>query len=309
MKATSLVDDAGLGAAAPVSDRIELRPLRSQADYAACVRMQEEVWGDGYGELVPPIILQIAQKVGGVAAGAFDASGQMLGFVFGISGVERGRLVHWSHILAVQPGLRDSGLGRRLKEYQRDQLVPLGVERIYWTFDPLVARNAHLNLNRLGAEVVEYVVDMYGSTGSALHALGTDRLVVAWRIGEADNGGLGRPEVVGEPAEAPLVNLDSAGEPVSASAPLPTGPVVRIAVPSDLERILREAPELARRWQVTVQRSFLHYLGAGYRVSGFDRAGEAGRCYYLLAAPGDSPRDDAGSGPGKLGIPTLRQDV
>ncbi len=293
------MDSTGLGARAATADpatggTIELRPLVTESELAACVRMQQEIWGDDYGELVPPIILKIAQKVGGVATGAFDGAGRLLGFVFGITGVERGRLVHWSHILAVQPDLRDSGLGRRLKEYQRDQLLPLGVEVIYWTFDPLVAKNAHLNLNRLGAEVVEYVVDMYGRTGSALHALGTDRLVVAWRIAGGRAAGPGRSGAAAESAalQAPVANLDSAGIPLAPAASLPAEPVVRIAVPADLERTLRDAPELARRWQASVQRSFLHYLGAGYRVTGFDRAGATGRCYFLLSALAAAPVTD-----------------
>ena len=100
--------------------------------------------------------------------------------MFGITGVQEGQLVHWSHMLAVERAYRDHGLGRRLKECQRELLRELGVDTIYWTFDPLVARNAHLNLNRLGTTVREYVPDMYGDTGSPLHTFGTDRFVVAW---------------------------------------------------------------------------------------------------------------------------------
>lgn len=311
-----------------VPDPVELRPLSTESEFAACVRMQQEIWGDTYGELVPPIILQIVQKVGGVAVGAFGEDGGLLGFVFGITGVKNGRLVHWSHILAVQPELRNSGLGRRLKEYQRDMLLPLGVESIYWTFDPLVAKNAYLNLNRLGAEVVEYVVDMYGRTGSALHALGTDRLVVAWRIaGGAESPGpiatqaaaesVGRTTphtgshlftdtathlesaTTSQPAPdtasagqwitalpAPIVNLAPSGVPFDSSAPLPSATRVRIAIPADLESVLRGEPDLAQRWQRAVQRSFLHYLDAGFRVTGFERAPEDGRCYYHLSAGG-----------------------
>lgn len=280
---------------AAVPDAMEFRPLVTEAEFAACVRMQQEIWGDDYGELVPPIILQIVQKVGGVAVGAFDEDDTLLGFVFGITGVREGRLVHWSHILAVRPELRNSGLGRRLKEHQRDLLLPLGVEAIYWTFDPLVAKNAHLNLNRLGAEVVEYVVEMYGRTGSVLHTLGTDRLVVAWRIAGMDadstagmdtgsTAGATTVDVTAPPA--PLANLTEAGAPLEPDVPLPSVPRVRIAIPTDLERLVRVEPELARRWQRTVRRSFLHYLDAGYRVVGFERAPETGRCYYHLAAPG-----------------------
>lgn len=280
-------------------DPIEVRSLRSQDDFAACVRLQQITWGADYNEIVTPIIMKITQKVGGVAAGAFDESGRMLGFVYGITGVDSGRIVHWSHMLAVVPEARDSGIGRRLKEYQRARLVPLGVEMMYWTFDPLIARNAHFNLVRLGAEVVEYVREMYGRTGSVLHALGTDRFVVAWRLGEASAvapaSGLGsgvgladdvvsRAASLIEPSSAPIVNRGPAGDPAPASQPLPLAPLVRIEIPADIEAVRLGSLELARGWQASVQRAFLRYLGLGYRVVGFERGREAGRCHYLLSS-------------------------
>ncbi len=94
----------------------------------------------------------------------------------------------------MRPEARDHGIGRRLKLYQRSLVAELGVTQILWTFDPLVSRNAHLNLNALGARVTDYVPDMYGAdTGSALHqGIGTDRFVVAWEVsGEAGGGEAG----------------------------------------------------------------------------------------------------------------------
>ena len=129
---------------------VTIRPLQSQADYAACVALQHETWGPGFGEAVPPAILNVAQRVGGVAAGAFDDAGALLGFVFGLTGVERGRVVHWSDMLAVRAGLRDAGIGRALKAWQREAARAAGASVMYWTYDPLVARNAYLNFMRLG---------------------------------------------------------------------------------------------------------------------------------------------------------------
>ena len=136
---------------------VTIRPLQSQADYAACVALQHETWGPGFGEAVPPAILNVAQRVGGVAAGAFDDAGALLGFVFGLTGVERGRVVHWSDMLAVRAGLRDAGIGRALKAWQREAARAAGASVMYWTYDPLVARNAYLNFMRLGVRAHEYV--------------------------------------------------------------------------------------------------------------------------------------------------------
>ncbi len=111
-----------------------------------------------------------------------------------MTGVRDGELVHWSDMLAVRPEARDHGIGRRLKLYQRSLVAELGVTQILWTFDPLVSRNAHLNLNALGARVTDYVPDMYGAdTGSALHqGIGTDRFVVAWEVSGDVSGAAGQ---------------------------------------------------------------------------------------------------------------------
>ncbi|MBF8248247.1 MAG: hypothetical protein HW374_1047, partial [Bacteroidetes bacterium] len=166
------------------SETLTLRRLSSTDDYNACVRLQQETWGAGFTENVPATILMVSQKIGGVTAGAFDKNGVMVGFVFGLTGWKDGKPIHWSDMLAVKNELRNSGLGRILKLYQRELVLPLGIEEIYWTYDPLVAKIAHLNFNKLGAEVSEYVANMYpDNSGSELHrGIGMDRLIVVWRI-------------------------------------------------------------------------------------------------------------------------------
>ena len=279
--AAGVHDRAGPGAAdvRPAdADGIVLRRIESRQEYADCVRMQDEVWGAGFAERVPATILAITQKVGGVTAGAFAADGRLLGFVFGLTGVRGGRLVHWSDMLAVRPEARDRGLGTRLKHYQRELVRPLGVETILWSFDPLVARNAHLNLNHLGARVAEYVRDMYGSeTGSALHgALETDRFIAEWDLtGVAPRAG-GAPD-----PSAPVVNAPAAdGTPTD--GPLVDAPTVRVQIPDDIHAVLAADPALARRWRETTRRAFLWYLDRGYQVGGVGRVGGSGPVSYWL---------------------------
>src|SRR5205085_4181858 len=117
------------------------RPLQTPTELHACVEMQRTTWGEQFADIVPVAVLKVAQRIGGVAVGAFDADGTLVGFVFGLTGVERGAIVHWSDMLAVTPAARNIGLGRRLKEYQRHAVRDLGASVIYWTYDPLVARN------------------------------------------------------------------------------------------------------------------------------------------------------------------------
>ncbi|MGH7357974.1 MAG: GNAT family N-acetyltransferase [Gemmatimonadaceae bacterium] len=267
---------------------IEVRPLRSHAEYLACVELQKAIWGHEFTECVPATILKVAQRVGGLTAGAFDGEGRLLGFVFGMTGIEDGRPVHWSDILAVREEARGHGVGRRLKEFQREVLRQRGVCVVYWTFDPLVARNAHLNLNRLGARVVEYVPDMYGDTRSELHSgLGTDRFVVAWRIAEESGAETRGGNAVPRPSEydrAPVVN--DAGAATSHAVEARSGdgsPLLRIAIPLDVHAVRVAAPAVAAEWRTSTRAAFLHLLGGGYHVAGFYRDDAAGRGFYVLS--------------------------
>jgi predicted GNAT superfamily acetyltransferase len=267
---------------------VGIRRVETQREYDECVRIEDEIWGPAFNERVPSTILRVSQYLGGVTAAAFaPADDRMLGFVFGITGVRGGNLVHWSDLLAVRPEARDRGLGRRLKLFQRSLVTPLGVSRMMWTFDPLVARNAHLNLNGLGASVTDYVPDMYGSdTGSSLHqAVGTDRFVVAWDLTRepgAPRDGAG-PEH--QPADSLVINPTGRdGTPAPARISDRLGEAY-IVIPGDIQQLIATAPETARAWRDSTREAFLRCLGGGYRVSGFHRAGGLG-FYHLTRSEG-----------------------
>src|SRR5918992_2793137 len=238
----------------PAAGPVDIRPLRTTDELLACVELQRATWGDAFADLVPASILKVSQRVGGVAAGAVDGDGRLLGFVFGLTGIERGRIVHWSDMLAVRADARDLGLGRLLKEYQRDAVRALGGTVVYWTYDPLVARNAHLNFNKLGVRVVEYVEEMYGETDSDLHrGLGTDRFIVAWPVPRHESEALAaesrRLASERSPAvrEAPVLNSDRAdGSVPDLTALERTRPrYARVVVPRDIIALRARSPELA----------------------------------------------------------------
>lgn len=269
-----------------------IRPFSCRADYDACVRLQRETWGEDFADVASATILMVSQRVGGVSAGAFDAGGRLLGFVFGISGIRDGELAHWSDMLAVRPEARGAGLGKRLKHFQRDQLLERGIRRMLWTYDPLVARNANLNLNSLGALPVEYVVHMYGDTRSSLHAgLDTDRFVVEWRLDESLAGN--------EPATTAADTVHVVDpEWFDRERPLPADPRVRVAAPADIDGLKAADPACARAWQQAQRRAFTWYLANGYRVSGFEHRPGPDDSYYLVtrtpAAAGEPSRPPAG---------------
>ena len=268
-----------------MTDDITIRPLSTQAELAACVELQRDTWGRSFNDAVPASILQVAQKVGGVAAGAFDRSDALVGFVFGISGVRDGRIVHWSDMLAVRPEVQSRGIGRRLKEFQRVAVSQIGAQEILWTYDPLVARNAHLNFNVFGVRVVEYVLDMYGEdTGSDLHSgLGTDRLIVGWPVNDAElaerraaiaaarnDVGFRHSPIIGD--------LAREGD----ASPPPDTAHLRIAIPANIHDIMRAARTDGRAWRAVSRGAFLMARSNGYRIVGFTLDAAADRGYYLL---------------------------
>jgi chorismate synthase len=261
-------------------DGITFRPFASLADYAAGIELQRATWGRNFSDVVPLSILKVTQKAGGIAAGAFSPEGRLLAFVHGLAGWADGRPFHWSHMLAVDASARDHGLGTRLKLYQREILLAAGVEEVRWTFDPLEARNAHLNFNHLGAEVAEYVEDMYaGEEGSELFAgIGTDRFILSWKIaGERVARALAdRRAGAEEPFRAaPVAN------PGAAIEDLPDAPRVRVEIPPSIQDFKAAHPDAAPAWRASTRRAFEHYLARGYRVEAFYRDTDQ-RCFYGL---------------------------
>lgn len=258
---------------------IVIRELATHDERASAVRLQEATWGAGFTERVPAAILLVAQKLGGVSAGAFAPDGTLNGFVFGITGVKAGRLVHWSDMLAVRDGWQGRGIGRALKHYQRERCRAAGVETMYWTFDPMVARNAKLNLCRLGARVDEFVEDMYGAnTNSPQHgSLGTDRLIASWAV-STDPTPLAGDGILLRDVPVAAGRADDAPAPGTA---LPSSSAVAVRVPANYHALLASDLAGARAWRMSVRRAFLHYLPLGYRVSAFAADGERDAAYLL----------------------------
>lgn len=270
------------GTDTPEKDEILIRMLSSLEDYEQAVSLQDETWGAGFSDRVPAAILRVGQKVGGVSAGAFDANGTLIGFVFGLTGVRDGQLVHWSDMLAVRETARGHRLGERLKAFQRDVVRAIGVEKMLWTFDPLVARNAHFNLNRLRARIAEYVPNFYGAnTGSPLHGdLPTDRFVAEWMFEPRNESGARGAMANG--SDTPFVTTVADDHGVRTVESFADAPRVHIPIPSDIEPILKSNPKTALAWRLATRAAMMHYLARGYRVSAFRRADERELSAYEL---------------------------
>ena len=260
------------------------RPLVTPEDAAACFELQGEIWGTVF-DRVPASLLRVTTQIGGLAIGAFDDSGTLVGFVYGLAGLRDGQAIHWSHMLGVREAARGMGVGRHLKEMQRATLARRGISRVLWTFDPLQARNAHLNFNRLGVSLVDYVENMYGITASPLHlGLATDRLIVmlpttgavaarpSWNGSTAGSGSV--PVLTPFPRVGDIqVDLDDT-----------TVPHVLIEIPADLHQVITTTPDLAGTWRLATRGNFQRALHRGYEVTGLRRDLTTNRAFYTLVA-------------------------
>lgn len=271
-----------IGSSRPDPSQIRIRPLQTLEEYRACVRLQEETWGQGFSERVPVSILKVSQRLGGVVSGAFGPDGELLGFVYGMTGWSGEEPFHWSDMLAVRASHRGLGIGRALKLHQREILLPLGVRRMHWTFDPLEPGNAFLNFRKLGAWSREYVEDMYGESNSPLHSgLGTDRFVVTWSLDSPRTARRIGEGVPGASAAAAGTELPGGEEAVRAFSvdmggpkPGPTGPLAPpdpprpfiIPVPSRVQELKDRDPELGWKWRRFTRSAFQSALAEGYAV-------------------------------------------
>ncbi len=212
-------------------------------EYRAVEQLQKEIWSVDDREILPAIHMIAAKEVGAILVGAFDGD-ELVGFVYGFPGFERGERIIHSDMLAVRDDYRDQGLGSKLKFAQRDRALAQGIDRITWTFDPLRAKNAWVNFTHLGVVADRYLRDFYGETTSPLHSLGTDRLWVTWHLN---------------------------GPPASASAEM------HIEIPSDISALSQSE---ALGWRDKTRHAFEDAFAKGYVATRFERGDATSR--YIL---------------------------
>lgn len=265
------------------SSEFTIRPIKNYDEYIAVAELQKEVWGQESIEIVPPSILMVNQKIGGLVAGAFTPENELVAFVYGLPGFREGQEVHWSHMLAVRPPWRGQSLGRLLKEYQKDFVRANNIEIMHWTYDPLESVNASLNLSRLGALPTEYVCDLYGKgEKSVLHrGIGTDRFIVTWHMSPAARAAyLDRYHQLADGLEVtPVISEQLDFEPANESSRC-----IKIEIPENIQQLKLEAPETAASWRVATRAAFLHYHAKDFAVTSFDKDASTGRCYYVMSA-------------------------
>lgn len=164
------------------AEGIEIEELRGISQAREVEQLQMAIWKADAAWVVPSHVLVIVSEYGGILLGA-RIDGALAGFVLGFLARSDGTLFHASHMLGVLPECRRKGVGAALKWRQREVARTQGLNLMRWTFDPLEARNASLNLHTLGAVCRVYRPDYYGPMRDDLNRdLPSDRLVVEWHL-------------------------------------------------------------------------------------------------------------------------------
>jgi predicted GNAT superfamily acetyltransferase len=266
-------------------------------DIAACsatVPIQEETWSGDV--IVPPqLLLAVVHNGGFVALGFVEGDERPAGFVFGFLGIYDYHFRHHSHMLAIRPAYRHTGLAVKLKEAQRDHCLDQGIDTIAWTMDPLEARNARFNFAKLGTFARTYHRDFYGAMPDRLNeGLPSDRLYIEWRIAtdHADRRLRGAdPIPTLEDAESEGVGYVLAarsGRPVSSGSTsypsaLPDGPPrLLVEIPVDFQSLKARDPDLALEWRMALRATLEPHFAAGYAAVEFLRTADGARGAYLL---------------------------
>lgn len=290
---------------AGVGDKVEgfrFRRLEKPEEFRQVDEVERAVWGtDPSVATLPVPLLRALQDNGGLVVGAF-ADIYLAGFATSLIGWDGVALYHYSHEIAVRPEYQNHHLGFRLKTFQRDEVLRLGLREIRWAFDPLQSRGAWLNVRRLGARPDRYYTHYYGQLADTVnHGLETDRVRAVWAITspaveERMAGQYPTPEedrvrwasssaiVETEPGDSGIRLPIAVGE--------PTGPRAHLEIPFDLALVREHEPTALRRWRHAVRDAFRAAADLGYVVDDFSVVSadhERRSFYFLTPAPPEGP--------------------
>ena len=271
-----------------------IRLLETHEDMTKAEALQRLVWSDSETDVIPTHMLMAVIHNGGLGVGAFVGD-DLVGFAFGFPGVVQTQdgllLKHHSHILGVHPAWSGKGIGFAIKRAQWQMLRKQGIDRVTWTYDPLLSRNAHLNITRLGAVCSTYLRSEYGNMRDGLNAgLPTDRFQVDWwlnspRVVRRLNR-QARPALTLEHYLAAGASLLEAqrgrGSSLRPPGGLPQldGSLLLVEIPPDFIAMKAADLPLARDWRFYGREVFETAFAGDYLVT--DLIYEDGHSHYLL---------------------------
>jgi predicted GNAT superfamily acetyltransferase len=255
-----LVSEAAAAWQVPAArEGIEIRSLEVASEIKDAAEVFDSVWPPlGGGTQVPPNLLRAITHSGGYCSAAYIAD-EPIAAALAIVGVhegENGQHIHLhSHMAGVLEPYRNKRIGTLIKAHQRWWALSRGIDTIVWTFDPLVARNAKLNLVNLGVSVRDYEVNFYGAMTDAINVgEESDRVFAWWDL----TGDLARAAARGE--LGPIKEL-------SASQ-------VLVRAPEDIVALRISDPKAAQEWRFEMRKSLLREFANGREIVGVTENGD-----------------------------------
>ncbi len=233
---------------------IEIRECITIEELSDCVQLQRDVFALPEIEISPVRHLIVTKNAGGFTLGAF-VENELIGFVLSVPAVLYGEKAFYSHMTAVRQDFQSYGIGAKLKWSQRLRALAEGVKFVKWTFQPVQARNAFFNLEKLGAVIKQYSPNFYGTDYSTSHeqdgqlGLDSDRLFAEWHLENEKVVSLARGEKFVETAEVKQT----------------------IEIPKDWNQLVKENLREAIDEQNRVKNEFQKAFAEGLRAKGFER--------------------------------------
>jgi predicted GNAT superfamily acetyltransferase len=248
-------------------EEIQIRECTTIEEFDNCVFLQREAFGLPDIEITPRRHLIVSRQAGGWTLAAF-AGDRMIGFVHHLAAVRpNNEIFGYSHMMAVAKDYQNKGIGARLKWAQRERALAEGRTFIKWTWDPMQARNAHFNLNRLGVVVETYGDNFYGmdyhmdpaQASDAQPGLQSDRLFASWRLSSRRVAALAAGSVDAIAAE----------------------PVASVAIPSAWASLVKSDVPRAREVQARVRAQFKEALDRGLICAAFERGADESKYLFF----------------------------
>lgn len=239
---------------------VTIRECVSVEDFQQCIELERAVWRDDDIGIMPIRLYMISKACHAPTVGAFDRTGKLVGFVHTMLALMGRHVVYHSHLAAVIEGLRHKDIGFRMKLKQREFAIAAGVPLIVWTFDPLQSRNAHLNINKLGAIIRRYEENYYGEGLSTVFGsdVPSDRVFSEWWV------------------RAPHVEAVLAGVRPQVAESQP------VIIPEEINQVSAQSAEEHLRWRLRVRADFARMLQSGLIARGFERDSANGTSRYLF---------------------------
>jgi predicted GNAT superfamily acetyltransferase len=231
-----------------MTSQVQVRKLETIAEQNIGRHIFDETWALDSGTEITPNLLQAMVHSGAYLSGAFIEE-KCIGAAFAFPATTSGPHLH-SHMTAVLDGYRDQGIGYALKIDQWFWAKKNNYKEITWTFDPLVARNAKLNLTKLGVDISGYYPNFYGDMPDALNAGDeSDRLMASWKV------------IGDQPTPRSMI-------------PNPSATDTLIKIPEDIVVIRGEDLSENLKWRRKVREEFMRVFEKNGKVIGFSANNE-----------------------------------